>query len=173
MVIADAVISDFAAARYSDSGPKRPEMSAPEPAPAGQTRLSKTAYKAAIPGLRVRLVNAQYALKDAGFPVLVLIAGRDRTGCEQVVDRLMEWMDARYIDTWFATPASDEERARPLFWRYWRSMPPKGRIGLYVGAWITTMISRRAAGTLRKSRYRQYLRYAHHFDSWLPPTAGA
>ncbi len=135
-------------------------------------RLTKTEYKDAIPGLRVRLVNAQYSLREAGFPVLVLIAGRDRSGCEQVVDRLMEWMDARYVDTWFATEASDEERARPLFWRYWRSMPSKGRTGLFVGAWITTLISRRAAGTLRKSRYRQYLRYAHRFDQLVMADGG-
>jgi polyphosphate:AMP phosphotransferase len=172
MSVADAVTSIFAATEYSDSSLECPEMSAPEPAPAAPSRLSKTAYKAAIPALRVRLVNAQYALQDSGFPVLVLIAGRDRTGCEQVVDRLMEWMDARYIDTWFATPASDEERARPLFWRYWRSKPPKGRIGLFVGAWITTMISRRAAGTLRKSRYRQYLRYANNFDQLVTADGG-
>jgi len=172
MVIADAVTSNFATARYSDSGPNGPEMKASRPAQANSKPLSKTAYKAAIPALRVRLVNAQYALKDAGFPVLVLIAGRDRTGCEQVVDRLMEWMDARYIDTWFATPASDEERARPLFWRYWRSMPAEGRIGLFVGAWITTMVARRAAGSLRKSRYRQYLRYANNFDQLVTADGG-
>ena len=140
--------------------------------PRSPARLSKAAYKAAIPALRVRLVNAQYALRDAGFPLLVLIAGRDRMGCEQAVDRLHEWMDARYIDTWFEAPATEEERSRPLFWRYWRVMPAKGRIGLFVGAWITTIITRRAQDTLTKARYRQYVRYAHHFDALVTADGG-
>jgi polyphosphate:AMP phosphotransferase len=36
---------------------------------------------------------------------------------------------------------TDEERARPEYWRYWRSLPPGGRIGLYVGSWYSKPIA--------------------------------
>ncbi|MCB2107601.1 MAG: polyphosphate:AMP phosphotransferase, partial [Rhodobacteraceae bacterium] len=46
-----------------------------------------------------------------------------------------EWMDPRWIVTRAYGPPSDEEAERPEYWRYWRDLPPKGQIGLFVGAW--------------------------------------
>ena len=36
----------------------------------------------------------------------------------------------------FGTP-SDEELERPEYWRYWRHLPPAGRIGLYLSSWYS------------------------------------
>jgi polyphosphate:AMP phosphotransferase len=41
---------------------------------------------------------------------------------------------------------SDEERERPRMWRYWRALPPKGRIGILFGAWHTEPILNRVLG---------------------------
>ncbi len=56
--------------------------------------VDRAAYEAAVPDLRVGLVNAQFDLRKAGFAVLVLVVGDDRTGCDEVLDRLHEWLDA-------------------------------------------------------------------------------
>ena len=37
-------------------------------------KVSKADYKAAVPGLRVELINAQYDLRNADFPVIIWIA---------------------------------------------------------------------------------------------------
>lgn len=134
---------------------------------AGTPRISKAEYKAAIPDLRVRLVNAQYQLKDAGFAVMVLLAGRDRTGCEQVVDRLHEWMDARYLDTWFGSQPSQEEHERPLFWRFWRAMPPHGRVGIFTGGWVINLIAGRIKKKVAAEQYGRRVRYFNSLDQML------
>jgi polyphosphate:AMP phosphotransferase len=41
-------------------------------------------------------------------------------------------MDARWIVTHAYTEPSDEESERPTFWRFWRHLPPKGQIGLFM-----------------------------------------
>ena len=58
--------------------------------------IDKTEYEAAIPNLRVGLINAQYDLRDADFPVVIWIAGDDRLAANALVNRLNEWMDSRY-----------------------------------------------------------------------------
>ncbi|MGI9330178.1 MAG: polyphosphate:AMP phosphotransferase [Gammaproteobacteria bacterium] len=128
----------------------------------GTAKISKAQFKAAIPDLRVRLINTQYRLKDADFSVIILLAGPDRIGCEQVVDRLHEWMDGRYLDTWFADKPSDEEASRPRFWRLWRNMPAKGRTGLMVGATFTDIIGERLRGKSRDGKLR---RLTEHFTA--------
>ena len=45
------------------------------------------------------LVNAQYDLRNADFLVIIWIAGDDRIAANEVVNRINEWMDARFIDT--------------------------------------------------------------------------
>ena len=78
-------------------------------------RLSKQEYKDAVPDLRVGLVNAQYDLRNADFPVIVLIAGDDRIAANEVVNRLNEWMDARYMRTHvFRELDAGRGRAAPL-----------------------------------------------------------
>jgi polyphosphate:AMP phosphotransferase len=132
-----------------------------------QIGISKADFKARVPGLRMALINAQYLLKDAGFSMIVLLAGLDRIGCEQVVDRLHEWMDGRYLDTWFVGQPTKEELTRPRFWRFWRSMPPDGRIGIFVGAWITEVIDERLRGDIDDTEIAQRIRHFNSLDRLL------
>ncbi|HMB70733.1 MAG TPA: polyphosphate:AMP phosphotransferase [bacterium] len=95
--------------------------------------LSKDEYRTAQETLRVDLLNAQFDLRSADFSVLVIVSGDDRFGRSEVVDLLHEWMDARYLVTNVFSAPTDEERERPRLWRYWRGLPPRGRIGIHLG----------------------------------------
>ena len=69
--------------------------------------------------------------------MVILISGVDGSGKGETINVLYEWMDPRYISTLaFSTP-TDEERERPYMWRYWRALPPKGRIGIFAGSWYS------------------------------------
>jgi polyphosphate:AMP phosphotransferase len=96
-------------------------------------RVSKKVFDRQEGRLRVDLLNAQFDLQKADFSVVVLIVGDDRIGCNEVVNLLHEWMDARYMDTRVFGAQTEEERQRPPLWRVWRALPPKGRVGLLVG----------------------------------------
>ena len=103
-------------------------------------KISKADYQAKLPELRTALLTAQAALQEADFPVIILVSGVDGAGKGATVNILNEWMDPRYIRAFSFGAESDEERDRPEYWRYWRSLPPKGHIGLYVGSWYSKPI---------------------------------
>ena len=105
-------------------------------------KVSKEDYEEAIPGLRVGLINAQYDLRDANFPVIIWIAGDDRLAANELVNRLNEWMDSRFADTRVFADPTDEEYQRPHLWRLWRSLPPKGRAAFFVGGLMRAAIQR-------------------------------
>ncbi|MCU0301762.1 MAG: polyphosphate:AMP phosphotransferase [Candidatus Nanopelagicales bacterium] len=96
-------------------------------------RLSKAEYAETVPQLRVDLINAQYDLRLADFPVIVIIAGDDRLAANELVNRLNEWLDARYLRTHVLGDLTSEESERPRFWRLWQSLPPKGQIAVWAG----------------------------------------
>ena len=110
-------------------------------------RMSKAVYGREEPKLRERLVNAQYDLKQQGrFAALILIAGVQGSGRGETVNLLNEWMDPRHLATHAFAEPSDEEVERPEQWRYWMVLPPKGRIGIFFGAWHDGPILRRVRG---------------------------
>jgi polyphosphate:AMP phosphotransferase len=131
------------------------------------SKISKTDFEDRVPPLRVDLVNAQYDLRDEGFSVVLVVAGNDRVGCNRVVDRIHEWMDARYISTHVFGAPTDEERERPRFWRYWRSLPADGRCGLYGGAWALNAVADYVNGELDDEGYALRLQRIRQFEREL------
>jgi polyphosphate kinase 2 (PPK2 family) len=110
--------------------------------------VSKAEYNEQIPELRTQLLTVQQQLRGSDFPVLILISGVDGGGKGDVINLLNEWMDPRYIRTFaFGTP-SDEEKERPKFWRFWRTLPPKGSIGINVSSWYTDPLAKRVSGQI-------------------------
>jgi polyphosphate:AMP phosphotransferase len=107
-------------------------------------KIDKATYKAAVPALRAALLEAQVSLQEnKKIPVVVLISGQDGAGKGETINVLYEWMDPRFISTLAFSMPSDEERERPPMWRYWRSLPPKGRVGIFAGSWYSDPIRQR------------------------------
>ena len=129
-------------------------------------KIDKETYKKEEAKLRESLLNAQYDLKENGtFPVLILIAGVEGAGKGETVNLLNEWMDPRHISTAAFPDPSDEEKERPVMWRYWRALPPKGKIGVLFGAWHTKPVIARVRGRMGKGDFAraidEILRFEH------------
>lgn len=129
-------------------------------------KVSKEDYQAAIPDLRVGLINAQYDLRKADFPVVIWIAGDDRLAANALVNRLNEWMDSRFIDTRVFAEPTVEEHQRPPLWRLWRSLPPKGRASFFVGG-LMRAAYQRAQKEIGEPEFSAWLRHVNHMQEAL------
>ena len=114
--------------------------------------LSAQRYDAELPALRAKLLQAHFDLRTRKFPVLVIVSGADGAGKGELVHRLNEWLDPRGVETHAFWATSDEERERPPYWRFWRALPGRGRIGIFFGSWYTAPIIRRV---FRETKVRQ------------------
>ena len=103
--------------------------------PGDDRRLSKKAYEARLPEVRAALVRMQIELKQSKFPVLLVIGGVEASGKGDVINILNGWLDPRGFETFAFHEPTDEERERPAMWRYWRTLPPNGRMAIYAGGW--------------------------------------
>jgi polyphosphate:AMP phosphotransferase len=130
-------------------------------------KLSKSDYKAQVPRLRSELLAVQQELRKASFPVIVLFAGVDTAGKGETVNLLNEWMDPRWIVTRGYTEPSSEERERPRLWRYWRDLPPRGRLAMFLSAWYSSPIRDRVAGRIRIAEFDSLLDQVAAFERAL------
>ena len=131
-------------------------------------KIDKRTYAREEPRLRAALLGAQFELAQAGkFPVLILIGGVDGAGKGETVNLLNEWMDPRHIQTRAFGDASDEESERPPMWRFWRELPPKGKIGILFGSWYTAPIVDRVMGQIDDEDLQQSLDKIVRFERML------
>jgi polyphosphate:AMP phosphotransferase len=131
-------------------------------------KISKADYDKEIPALREELLNAQLDLRQSGkFQVIILIGGVDGAGKSETVKILNEWMDPRFIETNAMGAPTEEERAHPPMWRFWRALPPKGKIGMFFGSWYTQPIINRVYGTIKSSGLDQDMERVVRFEKML------
>ena len=131
-------------------------------------KLAKSVYHDAVPVLRAALLEAQVDLFEKHkTPVLVLISGQDGAGKGETINVLYQWMDPRFISTLAFSQPSDEECERPPMWRYWRSLPPKGRVGIFAGSWYSDPIRERILGEISVKELDARAEQINRFEQML------
>jgi len=131
-------------------------------------KLSKSALRESVQTLRTALLAAQVSLfDDKRTPVVVLISGQDGAGKGETINVLYEWMDPRFISTLAFSEPSDEERQRPSMWRYWRSLPQKGRIGIFAGSWYSDPIRQRINDAMTAQEIEARADQINRFEAML------
>ena len=131
-------------------------------------RVDKETFAAEAPKLREMLLDAQFDLAQSPrFPVVLLVGGVDGAGKSETVNLLNSWMDSRFIQTHGLEKPNDEERARPHMWRWWRLLPPKGRIGIFNGSWYSYPILQRAHRETKDAHLDQSLGRIQRFERML------
>ncbi|MCB1173345.1 MAG: polyphosphate:AMP phosphotransferase [Leptospiraceae bacterium] len=131
-------------------------------------KLSKEEYKRIEPDLRFELHELQRKTRSLGkYPVIIVLAGVDGGGKGDTVKILNEWMDARWVINRAYRPASDEEKERPRFWRYWRDLPPRGQIGLFMSAWYSSPVVDYAHRKISRDELDRHLEQIENFENAL------
>ena len=129
--------------------------------------LTSAAFEEQAVTLRVALIEAQRALAEADFPAIMLFAGVDGAGKGETVNLLTEWLDPRRIVTHAYDRLTEEEGQRPEFWRYWRDLPARGRLGVFLSAWYSAPLVERAYGRIGPDALDQRLARIAAFERML------
>ena len=130
-------------------------------------RLSKKIYEERVPALREKLVQLQVRLKAAPTKVLLILAGEEGGGRGEVINTLSAWLDPRGVETVAFRPPSDEERERPVMWRFWRCLPARGRLGIFSGSWYTELLRAQAGDSPKLSHADRHLDHIRSFEKLL------
>jgi polyphosphate:AMP phosphotransferase len=130
--------------------------------------IDKAEFEERLPQLRTDILNAQFDLIEAkAFPTILLFSGMEGTGVIDTLTNAYTVLDARHVITSAFDKPSEEESERPRMWRYWRILPPKGEMGIYVGAWYSTPLTNRVLEKSTVAEFAQELDRLKRFESML------
>ena len=78
--------------------------------------------------------------------LILVFEGPDAAGKGGAIRRLTAAMDARDYQVLSVAAPTDEERAHPYLWRFWRHLPPSGRVMIYDRSWYGRVLVERVEG---------------------------
>jgi polyphosphate:AMP phosphotransferase len=131
-------------------------------------KVSKKEFKERELVLREELLALQQRLRKEGqFPVILDFAGVRGAGKGTSANLLNKWMDARWIVTHAYTEPSDEESERPTFWRFWRHLPPRGQIGIYLSGRYSRPLLDYVYGHISQDDFKHQLDRINAFEKAL------
>jgi polyphosphate:AMP phosphotransferase len=131
-------------------------------------KVKKGVFRRREPKLRQRLLDLQYkVIAKNEFPVLLLVNGLDGAGKSETFNLFNEWMDPRHIRTVAYGKPTQWDLERPEMWRYWQTLPPKGRIGILVGSWYDDPLAARVYRGEKRVEFERRLERIRAFERML------
>lgn len=131
-------------------------------------KMPKATWKEVVPGLRERLLDAQFDLADTrAAGAVLLITGVRAAGRGEVINTLLGWLDPRRVRVHDLHEPSDEERQRPGIWRFCRRLPARGEIAVFFGGWYQPLLEARLKGELSDDHLEHELRLINRFEQLL------
>ncbi len=108
--------------------------------------ITETQYEKNLPLLQGRL-NALVRHKRFGrLAAVLLFEGFDAAGKGGTIRRITRALDARTYDVVPVGPPTEEERAQPYLWRFWRHVPGKGHFAIFDRSWYGRVLVERVEG---------------------------
>ena len=130
-------------------------------------KISKNAYKQRILQLRSRLLELQRRVKGLDKSVIIVVAGDDRSGRNETINALCQWMDPRFLDVNAYAASRHENDSRPFFWRFWHDTPKAGQIAIYLRGWTSTSIVQHLNGEINAKKLHKRETYCKNFEQKL------
>ncbi|MGZ5661335.1 MAG: polyphosphate:AMP phosphotransferase [Usitatibacter sp.] len=137
----------------------RPVISPPAPPPVppidGRTLLGTQDYKRALNRdtyakklvtLQARLNALTRSKKMRDRSIVMVFEGMDAAGKGSTIRRITQAIDARFYQVIPVAAPTDEERAQPYLWRFWRHIPGHGRVIIFDRSWYGRVLVERVEG---------------------------
>ena len=131
-------------------------------------KISNPDFKKLVPKLREQLLILQEELrKGRYFQTILVFSGVDGAGKGETVSLLNEWMDPRWLITRAYDEFEEASLGRPEYWKFWRDLPPRGRIGMFLSAWYSKPVLDHAYGKIDDNVFQSKLDRIVQFERTL------
>jgi polyphosphate kinase 2 (PPK2 family) len=108
--------------------------------------LAKAAYRKTFDKLQARLGALSRDKRFRKITAVLVFEGNDAAGKGGAIRRLTSALDARYYRTVPVAAPTEEERAQPYLWRFWRHLPRRGRFIFFDRSWYGRVLVERVEG---------------------------
>ena len=111
-----------------------------------EERLSKEKYSDKVVNAQSKLGQLTRSRKMQKRSVVAVFEGMDAAGKGGAIRRVAQALDVRQISVIPIAAPTDEERAQPYQWRFWRKLPRLGHMTIFDRSWYGRVLVERIEG---------------------------
>jgi polyphosphate kinase 2 (PPK2 family) len=134
--------------------------------------IAKENYKKKLVTLQAHLNGLTRSKKMAGRSIVMVFEGMDAAGKGSTIRRLTQAMDARFYRVIPIAAPTEEERAQPYLWRFWRHIPKKGHAVVFDRSWYGRVLVERVEGFCSESDWMRGYHEINDFEEQLTEAGG-
>jgi polyphosphate kinase 2 (PPK2 family) len=124
-------------------------------------------YKQRLKELQAEIFRRARRANRRGRSTVVVFEGMDAAGKGGAIRRLTAAMDVRnYLVVPVAAP-TDEERAHPYMWRFWRQLPRQGRVTIFDRSWYGRVLVEPIEGFCSRPEWERAYKEINDFEAYL------
>lgn len=130
-------------------------------------KLEREDYRKQLSHYQDRLNELVWSKKFKKRSLVLVFEGNDAAGKGGSIRRIIEFLDPRrYRVNQFAAP-TDEEKAQPYLWRFWRRLPRRSHIAIFDRSWYGRVLVERVEGFCSEADWRRAYNEINDFESEL------
>ena len=103
-------------------------------------KIDDEEYKDLVDKLEIKMGELQRKSWKMQLPIIVVFEGWHASGMSDIINRFILPMDPRGFRFHTATSPTDEEKLRPLLWRFWTKVPARGQVAIFDRSWYRRAI---------------------------------
>lgn len=130
-------------------------------------RLSREAYEERLDAAQDRLYELGWRARELGVATVICFEGWDAAGKGGAIRRVIGGLDARLVRVVPVAAPTDEERAHPWLWRFWRNLPRDGRVVVFDRTWYGRVLVERVEGFAKPAEWMRAYNEINHFEEEL------
>jgi AMP-polyphosphate phosphotransferase len=130
-------------------------------------RLSRETYEDKLDKLQGRLNLLTRSRKMRDRSLVAVFEGMDAAGKGSTIRRITHAMDARFYRVIPIAAPTDEERAQPYLWRFWRHIPGHGRAVIFDRSWYGRVLVERVEGFASEPDWMRAYHEINDFEEQL------
>ena len=127
--------------------------------------LAPKEYEKRIAAEQLRLRALHFKMYEEQVPVLAVFEGWDAAGKGGAIKRVTETLEPRgYTVSSFSAPRG-EEKTHHYLWRFWRTLPRAGHIGIFDRSYYGRVLVERVEGFCSEEEWRRAYREINEFEA--------
>ena len=161
-------------------GGKRPVIGPAAPAPMApldkrtllksfdyKRRLDREDYAKKLHKYQARLARLVRSKAMAERSIVLVFEGMDAAGKGSTIRRMTQVLDARFYRVIPIAAPTQEERAQPYLWRFWRHLPGHRHAAIFDRSWYGRVLVERVEGFAAQDDWMRAYREINDFEDQL------
>ena len=130
-------------------------------------RLERDDYKKELARQQQRLADLTDSKAFRQIALVATFEGTDAAGKGGSIRRVTQAIDPRRFKVHSVAAPSDEERAQPYLWRFWRRIPRRGNVAIFDRTWYGRVLVERIEGFCSEADWLRAYAEINDFEAQL------